>query len=192
MLRDIFDMRKVKRLILYILIVIFAFMIGRAKQAHNDRLYYEDQLIQKEAELTEHYETEIFNLKRSYEYGGDITTMEMEAEYIAKVIYGTARNHSTDGQKAVIWCILNRVEHQSYPDTIKEVCEQELQWMGYAPNNPVLNDIYELALNELKVWYNNGHRPMSNDYIFLSWSSDEIILRDTFEEGRYTHYWRVK
>ena len=192
MLRDVIDFKKVKMLILYILIVILSFIVGMAKQAHNDRIKYEAQLEQLRVELTESYESKIFELNRAHEYGGDIASMEKEAEYIAKVLYGTARNHSSDSQKAVVWCILNRVEHYAYPSTVQEVCEQPQQWMGYSDNNPVLDEHYDIALEVLKVWYNDGHRPVSPDYIYLSWSSSEIILRDTFEEGKYTHYWRVK
>ena len=191
MLRDVIDFNKVKKLILYILICVLAFIIGMSKQSHQDRIKYEAQMENLRAELTEQYEAEIFELKRSYEYGGDITEMELEAEYIAKVLYGTARNHSSDGQRAVVWCILNRVDHASYPNNVIEVCGQAQQWMGYSEDNPVLESLYELALDELKVWYNNGHRPMSDDFIYLSWSSDEIILRDAFEEKPGTRYWRV-
>lgn len=131
-------------------------------------------------------------LEQYYEYGGDVTQIEREAEYIAKVIYGTARNHADSDKKAVIWCILNRVEHHSHPNTVVEVCEQPKQWMGYSSGNPVLTELYDLALAELKTWYNGGHRPMSNDYIYLSWSSQEILLRDTFEENKSTNYWRMR
>ena len=192
MLRDIFDFKKIQKILLYILILILAFVIGMSKQCHEDRIKYEELLLQRENEIVEQYEAEIFELKRSYEYGGDITEMELEAEYIAKVLYGTASNHSSDSQKAVVWCILNRVEHYAYPSTVQEVCEQSQQWMGYSDSNPILEEHYEIALEVLKVWYNDGHRPVSPDYIYLSWSSSEIILRDTFEEGKYTHYWRVK
>ena len=192
MLRDIFDFKKIQKILLYILILILAFVIGMSKQCHEDRIKYEELLLQRENEIVEQYEAEIFELKRSYEYGGDITEMELEAEYIAKVLYGTASNHSSDSQKAVVWCILNRVEHYAYPSTVQEVCEQSQQWMGYSDSNPILEEHYEIALEVLKVWYNDGHRPVSPDYIYLSWSSSEIILRDTFEEGKYTHYWRVR
>jgi len=73
-----------------------------------------------------------------------------------------------------------------------EVCEQPKQWMGYSDENPVLTELYDLALTELKTWYSGGHRPMSNDYIYLSWSSKEILLRDTFEENKNTNYWRMR
>ena len=143
-------------------------------------------------ELYGNYVSQMAELEKYYEYGGDVSQIELEAEYIAKVIYGTARNHADSDKKAVVWCILNRVEHHSHPNTIAEVCEQPKQWMGYSDENPVLEDIYDLALAELKTWHNGGHRPMSNDYIYLTWSSKEILLRDTFEENKSTNYWRMK
>lgn len=153
---------------------------------------HEAEMTALRIELQDDYESKMTELERYYEYGGDVSQIEREAEYIAKVIYGTARNHADSDKKAVVWCILNRVEHYSHPDTIAEVCEQPKQWMGYSHDNPVLTENYDLALAELKTWYNDGHRPMSNDYIYLSWSSKEILLRDTFEENKNTHYWRMR
>lgn len=153
---------------------------------------HEEAMMALRDELQEEYDARITDLETYYEYGGDITQIELEAEYIAKVLYGMARNHAEPDRRAVIWCILNRVEHYSHPSTIIEVCEQPKQWMGYSSDNPVLEDLYELALSELKTWNSGGHRPMSNEYVYLSWSSKEILLRDTFEEGKHTHYWRTE
>ena len=138
------------------------------------------------------YETQITELKQYYEYGGDISQIEREAEYIAKVFYGVDRNHADSHLRGVAWCIFNRVEHYAYPDTVIGVCEQPKQWIGYSPDNPVLTEHYDLALAELKIWYSGGHRPMNNSYIYLTWSSKEILLRDTFEENRNTNYWRMR
>lgn len=182
--------------ILIIAIVVMVTAIGQRvkyeKQIAEINASHEEEMMTLRSELQENYETKITELKQYYEYGGDVIQIELEAEYIAKVIYGTARNHVDSDKKAVVWCILNRVEHYSHPDTIIEVCEQPKQWMGYSSDNPVLTENYNLALAELKTWYNDGHRPMSSDYIYLSWSSKEIILRDTFEENKNTHYWRMR
>ena len=153
---------------------------------------HEEEMNDLHDKLQEEYETQLAALKKYYEYGGDISQIELEAEYVAKVIYGTAKNHSDADKRAVVWCILNRVEHYGHPDTVQGVCEQPKQWMGYSSENPVLADIYDLALAELKTWHSGGHRPLSNDYIYLTWSSDEILLRDTFEENKSTRYWRMK
>ena len=189
----------IKIMVIYILILIVAVIITIQYQ----RVNYEKQIEEINANhkeeisairigLQDEYESRMAELRRYYEYGGDITQMEREAEYIAKVIYGTARNHVDSDKRAVVWCILNRVEHYSHPNTIIEVCEQPKQWMGYSSDNPVLTENYDLALVELKTWYNDGHRPMSSEYIYLSWSSSEIVLRDTFEENKNTHYWRMR
>lgn len=178
----------------YVLIIVVAMMMTALcqKVKHKEQIAeinasHEEEIISIRAD----YEAQMEELKKYYEYGGDVSQIEREAEYIAKVIYGTARNHADSDKKAVVWCILNRVEHYSHPNTVAEVCEQPKQWMGYDSSNPVLTENYDLALAELKTWYSGGHRPMSNEYIYLSWSSKEILLRNTFEESKNTRYWRM-
>lgn len=185
--------------LIYSLVIVLAVMATATLQ----KVKYENQIEELNTthelelstlreELEESYAAELINLEQFYEYGGDISQIEREAEYIAKVIYGTARNHADSDKRAVVWCILNRVEHYGHPNTVSEVCEQPKQWMGYSSDNPVLTENYDLALDELQTWHSGGHRPMSNDYIYLTWSSKEILLRDTFEENRSTNYWRMK
>ena len=178
----------------YILIIVVAVMMTFLCQ----RTKYENQIEEINANYEEEiesiradYEARVTELEQYYGYGRDVEQIEREAEYIAKVIYGTAKNHADSDKKAVVWCILNRVEHYSHPNTIAEVSEQPKQWMGYSSSNPVLTENYDLALEELKTWYSGDHRPMSNEYIYLSWSSKEIILRNTFEENKNTRYWRM-
>lgn len=189
----------IQKVVIYILILAIPVMITSIsqrvkyeKQIEEINTAHEEEMITLRSELQNKYESQIAELEQYYEYGGDVTQIEREAEYIAKVIYGTARNHADSDKRAVVWCILNRVEHYSHPDTIQGVCEQPKQWMGYSSDNPVLTENYDLALAELKTWYNDGHRPMSNDYIYLTWSSKEILLRDTFEENKNTNYWRMR
>lgn len=114
-----------------------------------------------------------------------------DREAVARVLYGTALHHSADAQRAVCWCIINRTESSLYPNTITEVCAQPSQWMGYADDNPVIESLYKIADEVLSGWQSGGYRAVSPDYLFLSWTADEIILRTTFSEGRNTHYWRV-
>jgi hypothetical protein len=190
---------KIGKTAFYIYVVVAAVLVTYIcqyikydKQIAEINANHEAEMIALRTELQSDYESKITELEQYYEYGGDVSQIEREAEYIAKVIYGTARNHADSDKRAVVWCILNRVEHYAHPDTIAEVCEQPKQWMGYSSDNPVLTENYDLALAELKTWYNDGHRPMSSDYIYLSWSSKEILLRDTFEENKNTHYWRMR
>ena len=179
-------------ILLSVMITSICHKVKYEKQIAEINTSHEAEMIALRAELYETYELQMSELEQYYEYGGDVTQIEKEAEYIAKVIYGTARNHADSDKRAVVWCILNSVEHFSHPDTVAEVCEQPKQWMGYSNDNPILTELYDLALTELKIWHNDGHRPMSNDYIYLSWSSKEILLRDTFEENKSTNYWRMR
>ena len=190
---------RIKKVVVYILVLVIAVVVAvigqrvkYEKQIAEINANHEEEIAALRIELCNDYESQMVELKRYYEYGGDVTQIEREAEYIAKVIYGTARNHADSDQKAIVWCILNRVEHHSHPDTVIGVCEQPKQWMGYSSENPVLTELYDLALTELKTWYSGGHRPMSSDYIYLTWSSKEILLRDTFEENKSTNYWRMR
>lgn len=183
----------------YVLAVVVAILITALFQGVKYKLkineinaYHDEEMRLLRIELQENYEAKIAELKQYYEYGGDVSQIEREAEYIAKVLYGTAANHADSDKRAVVWCILNRVEHHSHPDTVVEVCEQPKQWMGYSSSNPVLESLYDIALAELKIWHSGGHRPMNNSYVFLTWSSNEILLRDTFEENRNTNYWRMR
>lgn len=186
-----------KRVLAYILAIVLLITVpvciqtSRLNTRHNEELTqivadYEDRIIQ----IQQDHEAEILALNREHEYGGNISEIEREAEYISKVVYGMGRNHSVNDQKAIVWCILNRVESAGFPSTIAEVCQQPQQWIGYSDDNPVLIEIYDVVLPILKDWHNNNHRPMDKSYVYLSWSSDEILLRNTFEVTKSTHYFR--
>ena len=185
----------------YALILVFAVLITALsqtvkykRQIKEIQAVHDEEMKLLRVELQSDYDAQMTELKKYYEYGGDVSLIEQEAEYIAKVLYGyyLVANHAVSDFRAIVWCIINRVEHYSHPDTVAEVCDQPNQWMGYSVNNPVLQDLYDIALTELKIWHNGGHRPMNNSYVFLTWSSSEILLRDTFEEGRNTNYWRMR
>jgi hypothetical protein len=186
-----------KRVLAYILAIVLLITVpvciqtSRLNARHEEEIAqiaadYEDRIIQ----LQQEHEAEILALNQEHEYGGNISEIEREAEYISKVVYGMGRNHSVNDQKAIVWCILNRVESAGFPSTIAEVCHQSQQWIGYSDDNPVLTEIYDMVLPILKNWHNNAHRPMDKSYVYLSWSSDEILLRDTFEVTKTTHYYR--
>ena len=112
------------------------------------------------------------------------------AEAVAKVLYGI-RYNDEDELEAVVWCIINRVESTLYPDTVIEVCQQPSQWMGYYDDNPVLDDLYDIAYDVLSEWVTDGHRPFGTEYVFFTWTPDQITFRNKFEETASCKYWRV-
>ena len=188
-----------QRAIVAILILALAIMITSITQRvkYENRIkeineLHEDELIALRIELQDQYESEIAAIEKYYEYGGDVSQIEREAEWIAKVMYGMVKpDHKDSDLRAIVWCILNRVDNKAYPGEIQAVCQQKSQWMGYSDDNPVIAKMYDIALAELKKWHGDAVRPMSADYVYLTWSSKEILLRDTFAENRSTNYWRM-
>ena len=189
----------VQRAIVTILILALAIMITSITQRvkYENRIkeineLHQDELMALRIELQDQYESEIAAIEKYYEYGGDVSQIEREAEWIAKVMYGMAKpDHKDSDLRAIVWCILNRVDNKAYPGEVQAVCQQKSQWMGYSDDNPVIAKLYDIALAELKSWHNGVPRPMTADFVYLIWSSKEILLRDTFAENRSTNYWRM-
>lgn len=156
----------------------------KAELAEQYEAQYVEQLAQEriniEQELKEEYGFDKVDEQRS--------VIETEAMEIAKVLYPMQHN-SENGLKSAVWCVINRVESSIYPNTIEEVCSQNAQWMGWSEDNPVIDNLYNIALEQLEIWHNGSTRPMDASYLFLDWNSTEITLRTTFEEKRGTHYW---
>lgn len=79
---------------------------------------------------------------------------EEDIKICAQVLYGEAKDCSQEEQMLVIWCICNRVDSENsyFPNTIIEVATQAGQFHGYASNNPILPQLYEVAREVLECW----------------------------------------
>ena len=149
---------QIQRITVYVLILVIAIMITSISQ----RVKYENQikelnelhqddLVALRIELRDEYESEIAEIEKYYEYGGDVEQIELEAEWIARVMYGMAKpDHKDSDLRAIVWCILNRVDNKAYPGEVQAVCQQKSQWMGYSDDNPVIAKLYDIALADLK------------------------------------------
>lgn len=182
---------------LWIVLLIVVSLVSRGCQYISDKEAFEEQtaaIVAEHDAVIERMEEEriaaIAAVRAEYEELSPEEMIEQEAKYIAKVLYGTARNNSERDQRTVTWCVLNRVDSAGYPNTVQGVCEQASQWMGYDDDNPVLNNLLEVARKELIKWH-DGDRPVLPDYVYMSWSSKEITLRDTYEKDADTRYWQA-
>lgn len=113
--------------------------------------------------------------------------LNQQSEALARVLYGVKDNSAQD-LKTLCWCVFNRVDNPAYPDSIEAVIEQPKQWMGYSEDNPVLDNLYKLAKEQIQAWQ-NGRRPVSNELIYMSWTPARIVLRDTWQYGMNTKTW---
>lgn len=189
------------RALAYILLCVVIALTATVIQSVKDKAKYTAMMETQRAELVAEYEAQIAEIvieyqdqigtiTYEYEHGTSKSAIEKEAEFIAKVLYGTAAGHNSIDQRTAVWCILNRVDHSSFPDTVQEVCQQSSQWIGYSDDNPIIDSLYEIAMNELTIWH-NGRRPVSEDYVYMSWSSNEIMLRNTYKQNNSTRYWQA-
>lgn len=99
---------------------------------------------------------------------------ETDAEILAKVMYTEARGvGSKTEQAAVAWCVLNRVDHEDYPDTVREVVTQRHQF-AWRASAPVTEDLLALAQDVLlryeleKLGVGEVGRVLPQDYIFFA------------------------
>lgn len=92
---------------------------------------------------------------------------EAEVLALARTLYGECRGCSELQQRAVCWCIFNRVEDSRFPDTVVGVITQRSQFFGYSPTNPVWQTLYELAYSCLEDWHNGENRVFGSEYCFF-------------------------
>lgn len=114
---------------------------------------------------------------------------EQQAQALARVLYGVKDNSEQDLRTAC-WCVFNRVDSPDYPDTLEEVIAQPDQWMRYDPDNPVIDSLYRIAEQELDAWQNGKTRPITPDFVYMTWSPTVIKLRNAWNDGFKTDYWR--
>jgi hypothetical protein len=121
------------------------------------------------------------------------TPSEADVEYIAKTIYGEAGIVESDMQRAAVaWCILNRVDSDKYPDTIEDVVTAKYQFLGYNPDNPVTEDLRNLAVDVLQRWHSEQDgeaevgRVLPSDYTFFWGDGYENYFTN---EWKSTDYW---
>ena len=104
---------------------------------------------------------------------------------VAKMLYGESRGCSIDNQQKAVWCVLNRVDDERYPDSIIEVLSQSGQFHGYSPNHPVWDELTAVAEDVLTRWSleKQGvavNRELPKSYLYFTGTGKENIFREGF------------
>ncbi|MCD8311246.1 MAG: cell wall hydrolase [Firmicutes bacterium] len=119
---------------------------------------------------------------------------DTEIEMLAKLIWGEARGvESTTEKAAVVWCVLNRVDADTYPNTIAEVINQNKQFGGYDEDNEITDEHLGIAYDVICRWLTekNGEgedvgRVLPSEYIYFTGDGD----RNYFTvEWKSEDYW---
>lgn len=77
---------------------------------------------------------------------------EADITVLAQMLWGEARGCSVNNQMKCVWCVLNRVDNECYPDTIIDVVSQSGQFHGYSPTYPVTDELRAIALDVCQRW----------------------------------------
>ena len=100
---------------------------------------------------------------------------DAETDMVAKTVWGEARGCSDIQKEAVVWCILNRVDDDRFPDSISDVITQPNEFFGYSESNPVEESIRQLARKVMIVWATEEMMPaygkervLPREYVFFS------------------------
>ena len=112
--------------------------------------------------------------------------LHVEAEYIAKTLYGEARGCRRTEQEAVVWCILNRAD--AWDMDVVDVITSPGQFAGYSENNPVWPELYDVAQYVLAQWRveRNGEsadRVLPRENLWFSGNGMYNVFRDAYKGG---------
>ena len=63
-------------------------------------------------------------------YENDLNLTEKDKVLLTQLVYSEANNQSEDGKKAVVDVVINRMLHESYPDSVEEIILQKGQFVN--------------------------------------------------------------
>lgn len=193
-LRYVVDVKKVKQTILLVQAVVLLMLVGCRSQLVRDT----DRFESREAEMVAAHEAEIQQLIARAE-SGIYATQYLSSKYEGdawKVAQWLdcldARYNLTDEAKALAcWVVFNRVDSDNYPDNVDGVLWQKGQFCEYSDEEQPTEDNMVIATNQVSRWKNGDIRPAPSRAVFITVSSEGVVLRDSFEETRSTGYWRA-
>lgn len=117
-------------------------------------------------------------------------------EMIAKTVWGEARGCNDTQKAAVVWCILNRVDSERFPNDIASVVMQKDQFEGYDEFYPVKEEIVKLVEDVLwrydyeknGPFVGSSGRVLPKEYLFFRGDSDNNV--NVYRTGNSTKdYW---
>ena len=104
----------------------------------------------------------------------------------------TARGVPSDMEKAaVVWCVLNRVDAEGWPDTVAEVITQPNQFAGYSPDYPATEELKAIAADVMTRWERERReggdvgRVLPDEYFFFTGDGEHNHFRTEYSGGTF-------
>ena len=110
---------------------------------------------------------------------------EADVVAVAKMLYGESRGCSVSNQQKAVWCVLNRVDADDFPDTIIGVLSQPNQFHGYSTAFPVRAELTSGAEDVLPRWSLDKqgvsvNRELPKSYLYFTGTGRENIFREAY------------
>ena len=112
-----------------------------------------------------------------------------EVTALAQTLYGECRGCSELQHKAVCWCVFNRVDSSEFPNTLIGVVSAPNQLQGYSRDNPVWDNLYEVAYSCMVDWHNGEGRILDSDMCFFSGWGGINHFRNAWLTKDATKFW---
>ena len=106
-----------------------------------------------------------------------------EVTALAQTLYGECRGCSELQQRAVCWCVFNRVDSEQFPDTVLGVVSQKNQFFGYKTTFPVTDELYQLAYDCMVDWHNGENRVFGPEFMYFTGNGRINVFRTGYNSG---------
>lgn len=178
------DIRKWIPILMVAFIIVYSIGYFNGKAKVKEEITVEAEIIP--IDESEVFETDIIDVDET-----EPTSVEEEKdeEAVALAILAdtSARGRSEEVKKILMWVAINRTEdHKNgYGGTLLEEIARPRQWQQYDPEGMYLEATYDLALEVLTIWRNNGPRPLYNDMLWSVYNGDgTITVRNKFKDTK--------
>lgn len=176
-----------KNLLVWMFAIFFLWVVAVSIFLYKNHVYKEETIQQEKEIVKETVEVEVLRYTTEKE---NIEHREEEIEALCKVVWGEATGCNLEQQAAVVWCVLNRVEDERFPNDIISVLEQQGQFNGYSFSYPVDGQIYVLVVDVFNRWsieqesLGSVGRVIPKEYMWFAGTGTENVFRDSYD-GNY-------
>jgi N-acetylmuramoyl-L-alanine amidase len=162
-----------------IIVAIMLFIMVRQEKGITESLHY---IMVYDYNLSDRQVAEIQLEKQELKEVVVVEEENHELIWLARIISAEAKGEPIEGQIAVGNVVLNRVEHEDFPNTIEEVIFQKNQFSP-VNNGSVYNEPTETAL-EVAEMVLNGERVVDRDVLYFY--NANIVSRGSWIRSRNT------
>lgn len=184
-IRYAIDPRKVKRLVLLIQAVVLIVLVGCRAQLASDV----ERFAAREDALRAAYAAELAELTAKAEAGiyasqylpdsaqGDVLPLARWLGCLDELY----PNLTAEQKAHACWGPICRRESPDYPDSMEWVFLQPGQFEEYDPEQPITEENYVIACNQLSRWRNGDIRPVGEGAVYITISDGCVELRDHWD-----------